>query len=248
LDPSYTGKLLEAAKAMMKIEAGLPVKTAPGATNVAANQTAWYQNFNDASSQNELFRRVGRSQQTGKNVEKLFRRNVGIRYFIDNLGCKLPASWGSDGPTPVHQDAAHFPIDRTGTMTCWIALDRIIPDQGSMRFFEGSHGGDVFGDPSYWRSQEEILEIYPWIRDYPLSAPLTYAPGDATIHHSKTVHCAPANTTNIPRWSYAVAYLAADARYNGAFCAETNGRNLEINQPITHEAFELIWGGSNSSR
>jgi ectoine hydroxylase-related dioxygenase (phytanoyl-CoA dioxygenase family) len=62
--------------------------------------------------------------------------------------------------------------------------------------------------------------------------------GDATIHHCLTVHSAPENLTDTPRWVLLASYMPGDALYNGRpgnlaiEKAELYGWDLEVGKEL----------------
>jgi ectoine hydroxylase-related dioxygenase (phytanoyl-CoA dioxygenase family) len=80
-----------------------------------------------------------------------------------------------------------------------------------VRFYSGSHRlgvlGWVFADGI---SLEERCQ--DMLKDCPLSPARPMKAGDATVHHSLTVHGALANSTNTIRWARSMVYIDADAR------------------------------------
>jgi ectoine hydroxylase-related dioxygenase (phytanoyl-CoA dioxygenase family) len=175
----------------------------------------------------------------GAAAARLMGARHGVRLWMDEGLVKLPAA-GGGGPTPWHQDGPTFPFDRSGWLTFWIALVDVPPDMGSLRFYSGSHrsgfhgrvltpdGADVFTDRPELRGE------------FALSPPLTLRPGDATVHGGATIHGAPPNDSDRPRWSYSCAYFPGDARYTGATQRLTDGLDLPPNGHFDHPHFPLV--------
>lgn len=209
-------------------------------------QKSWWQNLTNISQNEALFSEISFSETMGRNIERLFRRSTPIQYWADALAVKLPVSWGGvDGPTPWHQDLPYFPIDRSGIVTCWMALEHLTPDMGTMRFMNGSNRGELCGAITEWATPNRIFERFPHIREeHEESEPLTYGPGDATFHHGHTIHGAPANTSDRARWNYATTYFAGDSLYTGQDCHMTDNLGLKVNQPLQHPNFPSVWKGS----
>ena len=183
----------------------------------------------------EPFAGVAFSEQLGTNVQRLTGRNVGIRYRTDFLACKMPAGHGGSDPTSWHQDMRFMPHDRAGSVNVWIALDEVTPERGSLRFLSSSHAEGAVG----WA--DDLSTERPDLFDrYELSPPLHMKPGDATIHHSYTIHGAPANETDSPRWTYIISYFPSDVRYTGAPNPEHDGLGLDVGKRIDHDRFRLV--------
>lgn len=182
------------------------------------------------------FSRAALHPAMGRNVQRLLGRDKPIRVYHDIVMCKLPE--GLSTHTGWHQDSTGFPLDRN-VLTVWMALDEITSDQGSMQFYSGSHRCGLLGrippDPGI-----DIVDEYPELERFAVSAPPHLLPGDCTVHHGLTVHGAGANNTAKPRWSFAVAYFPSDARYTGAPNHDCDGLGLRIGQPLDHPSFTPV--------
>ena len=55
------------------------------------------------------------------------------------------------------------------------------------------------------------------------------------------IHSAPENTTPEPRWAYIIAFIPADTLYTGAAHHNFDGLELEINEPIRHPRFPIVY-------
>jgi hypothetical protein len=185
--------------------------------------------------------------EVGKNAKALLnrRRPVGVRYFSDFYAPKLPSSksakHGGNGPTSFHQDYINFSVDRTGGMTFWLALEDYGAEFGTMSFVSGSHRLGVFGNYRTYAAGEDLLDIYPDLRDdLEMSEQMVYAAGDVTVHSHMTVHGAGANLTNRPRWAYLMLVQPADACFTGAPAEAFDHTGMEINQPLPEDRFPTL--------
>jgi ectoine hydroxylase-related dioxygenase (phytanoyl-CoA dioxygenase family) len=190
----------------------------------------------------EPFRSIAYSREIGRNTQLLLGRDVPVNYHADLMAVKMPAGAKASGPTGFHQDWVNFPFDRVGFLTFWFALDRITPEMGAMRFYEGSHHGGPLGKTFVDGRRLPLDEYYLDLPDrYPLSEPISLEPGDATVHNGMVVHGAPENSTDRPRWVFLSSYHPADTCYTGAphhiFSRELG---LEVGKPIRHELFPAI--------
>jgi ectoine hydroxylase-related dioxygenase (phytanoyl-CoA dioxygenase family) len=238
VDRDTVAKMLERGKERMGISEG-------GAFNPdkIASVKNWWWDVSHIAREDDLFASIAFSPAMGRNIQKLFRRDVPIQYIADALMAKAPASRSDgSGPTSWHQDIPSFPFDRSGTMACWIGLAHLPPETGTMRFLEGSHRSDLFGRIPASEDPYIILKNNPHlIEDYKEVESPTFEPGDATFHHCQILHGAPANSSDQMRWSYTVACMAADNLYTGASCVYTDGLDLPIEQPIRHPKFPQIY-------
>ena len=201
--------------------------------------TEW--RFVATDDEREPFRSVALSPEMGRNAQLLIGRDVPVRYWYDLVAVKVPSGEeGASERTGYHQDLPNHPQDRIGTLTIWIALDDVSPEQGSMRFVSGSHREGPLG-----RGARDQLEEYPALLDrLELSPPLYLHPGDATCHDGLTIHGAPANTGTKARWSFIVDYFPDDVRYNGAPYKRTDDIALQTGERFEHERFPIIYPGT----
>ena len=171
-------------------------------------------------------------------------RPTSARYFSDFYAPKLPASKGArhggNGPTSFHQDFINFSVDRSGGMTFWLALEDYGPDFGTMSFVNGSHRRGVYGNYRTYAPGEDLLDIYPELRELPMSEPMTYAAGDVTVHSHLTVHGAGANTRERPRWAYLVLVQPGDACFTGAPPEAFDPTGIAINQVLPDDRFPIL--------
>ena len=203
---------------------------------------------------NPMFHAVSHSETLGRNISLLSGRDVPVRYWSDILACKAPAtSEDGAGPTTWHQDFPSLPIDRTGSTAVWIALADVTPDHGSMRFMSGSHHAGVLGTILDWDTSDRIMDRYPYLRDrYRMCEPLHYRPGDATFHHSLTVHGAPENSSTSNRWGYICTGITADCLFTAAPTERdprpttvANRLDLPPFSALDHPNFPVIYAASN---
>jgi Phytanoyl-CoA dioxygenase (PhyH) len=186
-------------------------------------------------------------EQVGKNAKLMMSRSrpVGVKYFSDFYAPKLPSSkaakHGGNGPTSFHQDFTNFSVDRSGGMTFWLALEDYGPEFGTMSFVSGSHRLGVLGNYRTYAKGEDLLDIYPNLRnDLAMSEPMSYTAGDVTIHSHMTVHGAGANLTNRPRWAYLMLTQPADATWTGAPAEAFDSTGMEVNKALPEDRFPTL--------
>jgi hypothetical protein len=150
---------------------------------------------------------------------------------------KMPEEAKEQGETAYHQDFLGNPMDRSTFLTVWVALHDIPVAGGTMRFYDRSHRLGVLGQA--FADHMDIRVRYR-LKNKDLSPPLAMQAGDATVHHSLTVHGAPPNRTANQRWGLAYIYMDADARYDGTPNVFTENIKLERDALFDHPAFPLI--------
>jgi ectoine hydroxylase-related dioxygenase (phytanoyl-CoA dioxygenase family) len=181
------------------------------------------------------------SKELGRAAQRLLDKDVPVQYSADLLACKMPAGSRGGQATNWHQDFPIFPFDRYGSLAFWIALNDIPPERGTMRFLSKSQREGPIGRDGFLQGVD-ALELYPRLADrYETSPPLHLKPGDATVHHAAVIHSAPLNSTPDPRWTYIVAFIPGDTLYTGAAHHNFDGLGLEINKPIRHERFPIVY-------
>jgi hypothetical protein len=189
----------------------------------------------------EPYKSVVFSETMKTNVQLLSGRACNVRYYVDEVACKMPAQHVTGSrATKWHQDFPDFAFDRTGFVGFWLALDEIPPERGTLRFLSGAHREGPLGR-DFGIDQPDLLDRYPFIADrYPQSLPIHLNPGDATCHGSLTVHGAPQNTTPEPRWAYILSYFPDDVLYTGAANPHSDRLGLQPNKSFDHPRFPLV--------
>jgi hypothetical protein len=185
--------------------------------------------------------------EVGKRAEQLQRRGagVGVRYYQDLFVPKLPSSKESrhsgNGPTAFHQDFITFAVDRSGGMTFWFPLEAYGPEAGTMSFVNGSNRAGVLGDYTTYGGVD-LLDVFPDLRTLEISEPMTYEPGDITVHTHLTIHGAGANLLDRPRWAYILITQPGDVCWNGSPCPNFDWTTMKPWEPFGDERFPVISG------
>lgn len=133
-----------------------------------------------------------------------------VRLYHDSGLSKLPGC----GRTPWHYDAHHYPIASENVVTLWMPLQPTPTVMGSLAF---ARGIDVWRrfvdlpfskfDDSYDREiGRELRRDRVTIDDGPFEL------GEASFHHTRALHTAGPNTTNLPRVALSTTYLEDGAR------------------------------------
>jgi len=198
--------------------------------------------FPGRDDKREPFRSLAFSRDMGSLAQQFIDRDVPIQFSTDMIACKMPVGSAGSDATRWHQDLPTLPFDRVGSMNIWVALDEVTPDRGALQFLSGSFREGPLGNEISDGEGKSPLEVFSrQLAKYEMSPPLHLKPGDATVHNANTVHGAPQNTTDKPRWAYILAYFPADTRYTGATNHNFNDIGLEPLQVIRHERFPIIY-------
>jgi ectoine hydroxylase-related dioxygenase (phytanoyl-CoA dioxygenase family) len=232
------GALLDRLQSQMGQRAVKDVGTAQAGLHARSDyQVRQFNQFEDPSASDSVIATFAYSREFAAVSADLLGVKA-VRFWRDEALCKLPASQGG-GATPWHQDWASLPYDRTGKTVIWIALVDIPPERGSMQFLSGSHLYKPLGY-SLFEPGQDLLDVHPELVDlFEVSPPLHLRAGDATVHESLTIHYAPANTTEEPRWVYYVSHIDGKIHYTGAPNRLADRYELEPRKPFDHPRFPL---------
>jgi ectoine hydroxylase-related dioxygenase (phytanoyl-CoA dioxygenase family) len=139
--------------------------------------------------------------------------------YEDSVLVKEP---GAPFRTEFHTDAGYFHVAGTQACTFWVPLDSAGRDTGAVQYVRGSHRWDedfrpnLFSIPAPIPGTEGAV-VPDVLADPELTALLVdfeVEPGDVVVHHYRTLHGAPANTsTSRRRRAISVRYCGDDIRY-----------------------------------
>ena len=118
--------------------------------------------------------------------------------------------------TPWHQDGDYYPIRPLETMTIWIALDDVTPENGPMRFIPGSHKGKK--NYSHHREENPDLTIYDVCDsehfDESTAEDLIIKAGQVSYHDVYMIHGSGPNLTDQRRAAFIVRLMPASSHYD----------------------------------
>lgn len=120
---------------------------------------------------------------------------------------------GRNAPTPWHQDEAFFdfrtPYDEC--VSAWVALQDAREEHGCMVYVPGSHHGALLPHRSPGGdSKMHGLEVIG--ADLSRAVPAPLRPGQASVHHCRTLHGAGPNLTTEARRGYTLVYAVPRSR------------------------------------
>ena len=122
----------------------------------------------------------------------------GANFWGDFALCK-PA--GDGGPTPWHQDEAHWSADHVfNHLTVWVPLQDVSVANGCMSFVPGSHRRSIVDHRAKGASGCAKLEA-PGV-DPAAAVPCPMPAGAVSAHHCRTLHAAGPNPSAGPRRAY----------------------------------------------
>lgn len=128
---------------------------------------------------------------------------------------------GSPYPTYFHTDASYFHLEGDQVCTTLVPLDAATPETGVVRWVRGSHRDGIEYRPNLFVTEDPIPgtvgELVPDVLGTPELADrlVTFdvEPGDVTVHHARTLHGAPPNSSTRRRRAISVRYCGDDVRY-----------------------------------
>jgi hypothetical protein len=144
-------------------------------------------------------------------VEPLIGPNIGL--FSSHFICKDPYV---GRVTPWHEDSAFWNtrFDRYDKIvTIWLALDRSTHENGCMRVLPGTHHNG-FSD---YVSADLRNNLFPeQIRQVNVSTAVDFEleRGEASLHDSRIIHGAEANTSPYRRCGYTMRYFSTELHHN----------------------------------
>lgn len=193
------------------------------------------ESINEPSRYSAVFKRIATSPKIGAIIREVTGLPA-VRLFRD-LGL-IKAPQAKQGiATGVHQDLPFYPIDRCGGAAVWIALHDLPANAGTLRFIEGSQKWGPMG--------RYVLPGQDWLAAHPEDAELMTEPqalsaGSATIHDGLMLHGTDPNTWDQFRFGYTIAYMPADAKFNGMSTRWTDGLGLKVDGLFEHEYFPVV--------
>jgi ectoine hydroxylase-related dioxygenase (phytanoyl-CoA dioxygenase family) len=172
------------------------------------------------------------------------------QFFHDHVLVKEP---GTPKPTPWHQDAPHYFIAGSQTVSFWIPVDPV--QDATLRLIAGSHlwPGEV--KPLHWVDNSDFYEGVEGFHPVPDPDRQTdlrvlewqMEPGDAVIFDYRTVHGARGNSAAATRRRVlSLRWVGDDARYTerpGRTSPPYPGHDMVAGQRLREDWFPVIVSG-----
>lgn len=146
-------------------------------------------------------------------VEPIIGPNIGL--FSSHFICKDPFKGRA---TPWHEDSAFWKprFDRFDKIiTVWLAIDKSFKENGCMRVIPGTHANgfseytSMNGDMNTFNSGIAAEAI-----DESKAVYFELEPGECSLHDSRIIHGAMANTSPYRRCGYTMRFFATDHKVN----------------------------------
>lgn len=163
-----------------------------------------------------------------------------IRLWHDHALIKMP---GNSKPSHWHQDLPYWPMEESGSLSCWMALDDVSEANGCMAFVPGSH---LFGrlEPINLVNPQDIFSLAHVETDKgPKEIQRAFQPmpaGSCTFHNGLTFHYAGPNTTDRPRRAIITIYMPDTVHFTGAGHVVTSDLPLKPGDVLEGERFPVL--------
>ncbi|MEM8538893.1 MAG: phytanoyl-CoA dioxygenase family protein, partial [Pseudomonadota bacterium] len=128
--------------------------------------------------------------------------------------------------TPWHQDGEYYPIRPLETLTIWIPLDDVTPENGPMSFIPGSHKDHELFSHSWRDGNDKTINLVTDSDQFDENdaVPLIIRAGQVSFHDVYMIHGSTANRTDKRRAAFIVRLMPATSLYDHALGAEI-GKN-----------------------
>lgn len=137
-----------------------------------------------------------------------------LRFWHDQVFLKPPRH---PGVVPWHQDYSYWTRAAPPRhITLNLVLDDTSAENGCVHFVPGSHRWPLLPKVSFGGPMEQVLDrLGPAERAAFRPVPAPVRAGEATIHHSHTLHGSFGNRSDRPRRAIVLNYMAPDTRSAG---------------------------------
>jgi ectoine hydroxylase-related dioxygenase (phytanoyl-CoA dioxygenase family) len=164
--------------------------------------------------------------------------------------------------TPFHQDQPYTSLTGSQVLRIWVPLDVVDTDNGAVHYLKGSHLGPVYRARSF-ADANPVGSLYDAAADFEALPDFaaeydrhewlvgSCVPGDAILHHPRTVHGSPANTALTARRATTVMYTGEDVRWaphpgaatnNVALMGHVELPDLAPGDRLDSDLFPVVWG------
>ena len=142
-------------------------------------------------------------------VEPIIGPNIGL--WSSHFICKDPYTGRA---TPWHEDSSYWngrlsSFDKI--ITVWLALDRSWQENGCMRVIPGTHRNG-FSDYEDVDSKENLFTTQIKNVDESKAVYFELEPGQCSLHDSRIIHGAKANTSPYRRCGFTMRYFSTEAK------------------------------------
>lgn len=142
-------------------------------------------------------------------VEPLIGPNIGL--WSSHFICKEPLIGKQ---TPWHEDSAYWNgrlSNFDNIVTVWLAIDRSSKENGCMRVIPGTHNNG-FSEYEEVDGNQNIFNTEIKNTDESKAVYFELEPGECSVHDSRIIHGAAANTSPLRRCGYTMRYFSTEAQ------------------------------------
>lgn len=177
-----------------------PSKTAPGGNTP--------RRLLHAFGRDRLFQQVGRHPQVVAMLKALMGTDE-IRLSQNHHNCVMTKHPGFSSVTSWHQDIRYWRFDRRELVSSWLALGAENAHNGGLLVIPGSHTLDF--EPGQFDASLFLRTDLPDNEELLSRAiAVELEPGDLLLFHSRTLHAAGQNDSDIIKRSLVYTYRAED--------------------------------------
>ena len=180
-----------------------------------------------------------------RRIGEIARRLAGVakmRLWHDHALVKLPEnSIASDW----HQDWPYWPMNHTGALSCWLALDDVDLRNGCLQFVPGSYRWGIYPAialGSGKKQLEQMLDPEHAARFQPVAMPMRA--GSCTFHDGLCFHYATPNLSDRPRRAIATIYMPDGTTYRKKGHCVTDPLDLPDGARLEGEMFPVVAEGA----
>lgn len=197
---------LNPALAPVEFEADVHYPGAPTSRSAPGGQTP--RRLLHAFGRDSLFQNVGRHPQVVALLRALMRAEK-VRLSQNHHNCVMTKHPGFSSVTSWHQDIRYWRFDRRELVSTWLALGPETRENGGLLVIPGSHTLDFepgqFDASLFLRTDLKANEAL-----LAKAVVVELQPGDMLFFHSRTLHAAGQNETDMVKRSLVYTYRAED--------------------------------------
>lgn len=175
-------------------------------------------------------------------------RSSYVNFWEDTTFVKAP---GTPQKTAFHQDLAYFQIEGEKCVIVWMPLDPASTSNGVTRYVKGSHKWPETYAPNVFFSQTTVeASPHPRLPDIEANesdfdiVSFDVEPGDAIVHHVRTIHGAGGNMSSRPRRAISFRYCGDDVTYfdrPGAIPQVGISHQLQRGDRLFSRDYPVVW-------
>jgi len=197
---------LNPALAPVEYEADVHYPGAPESVNAPGGRTP--RRLLNAFGRDALFRAAARDPAIVDTLRSLMGSD-GILVSQNHHNCVMTKHPGFSSVTSWHQDIRYWRFDRRELVSVWIALGPETIGNGCLLVIPGSHTLEF--EPGQFDAAMFFREDYEPNAGLLASAtPVELAAGDVLFFHSRTLHAAGRNASDVVKRSLVFTYRSAD--------------------------------------